>query len=264
MSIAAFVGHGSPMNTLESNRFTNAWRELGARMPRPDAIVVVSAHWFVRGVAVTAMEHPRTIHDFSGFPPELSAFNYPAPGSPAVARRVATLLAPTPVTLDETGWGLDHGTWSVLAHLVPGADLPVVQLSIDATRPAAEHVALGRRLAPLLAENVMVLGSGNIVHNLGLIDWSMPGRAFDWAGEFDRVAQRGLLSDTPTSVVDVLDHVHARSAVPTPEHFLPVVYVAAVAEAAGLRLSTVVDGGDFGSLTMTSVVTASALGEAGN
>lgn len=259
MSITAFVGHGSPMNTIESNRFTDAWRELGARIPRPHAIVVVSAHWYVKGVAVTAMQHPRTIHDFSGFPPELFAFDYPAPGSPALARRVAELLAPEPVVLDETDWGLDHGTWSVLAHLVPRADVPVVQLSIDATKPVEQHIALGRRLAPLLAENVVVLGSGNVVHNLGLIDWSMPGRVFDWAAEFDREAQRFLLSETPTSVADVLGHAHARRAVPTPEHFLPIVYVAATAEAAGLRLSTVVDGGDFGSLTMTSVVTAAPL-----
>lgn len=247
------------MNTVELNRFTDAWRELGARIPRPQAIVVVSAHWYVKGVAVTAMEHPRTIHDFSGFPPELFAFDYPAPGSPAVARRVAELLSPEPVVLDETDWGLDHGTWSVLAHLVPRADVPVVQLSIDATKPVAEHVALGRRLAPLLAEDVVVLGSGNVVHNLGLIDWSMPGRAFDWAGEFDGAARGFLLSETPTRVADVLGHAHARRAVPTPEHFLPVVYVAAVAEAAGMRLSTVVDGGDFGSLTMTSVVTTSVV-----
>lgn len=255
MSVAAFIGHGSPMNTLEANRFTNAWREFGARMPRPTAIVAVSAHWYVQGVAVTAMERPRTIHDFSGFPAELSAFQYPAPGSPTVARRVAELLAPTPVSLDENQWGLDHGTWSVLAHLAPAADIPVVQLSIDMSKSAKEHVELGRRLAPLLTENVLVLGSGNIVHNLGMIDWSKSGRAFDWAEDFDREAQHGLLSSTPTRVADVLSHVHARKAVPTPEHFLPVVYVAGAAEAAGLRLSTLVDGGDFGSLTMTSVVT---------
>lgn len=252
------------MNTIEANRFTNAWRELGARIPRPSAIVVVSAHWYVRGVAVTAMERPRTIHDFQGFPPALFTFQYPAPGSPAVARRVAELLAPVPVHLDENDWGLDHGTWSVLAHLAPGADVPVVQLSIDATKAPEDHIALGRRLAPLLAENVMVLGSGNIVHNLGLVDWAMPGRAFDWADEFDRAAQLALLSDTPTRIADVLKHPHARKAVPTPEHFLPVVYVAAAAEAAGLGLSTVVDGGDFGSLTMTSAVTAAPLGGGSN
>jgi len=264
MTVAAFIGHGSPMNTIESNRFTNAWREFGAQMSRPSAIVVVSAHWYVRGVAVTAMERPRTIHDFAGFPAELFAFQYPAPGSPAVARRVAEMLAPIPVLLDEHDWGLDHGTWSVLAHLVPAADIPVVQLSIDATKSIEEHVEIGRRLAPLLNDNVMVLGSGNIVHNLGMIDWSKPGRAYEWAEAFDREAQRALCSDTPTHVADMLSHAHASKAVPTLEHFLPVVYVAAVAETAGLRLSTLIDGGDFGSLTMTSAVTAATLGSSGN
>lgn len=260
MSLAAFVGHGSPMNTLESNRFTAAWREFGAAMPRPDAIVVVSAHWYFDGLAVTAMEHPRTIHDFYGFPPELFAFRYPAPGSPAVARRVVELLAPDDVALDGGEWGLDHGTWSVLAHIVPRADVPVVQLSIDARRTVDQHVALGRRLAPLLEENVMVLGSGNIVHNLGMIDWSKPGEAFGWAEEFDAEARRLLISDTPTRVGEMTRHPQAHKAVPTPEHFLPVVYVAAVAEASGRSLSTLVDGGDFGSLTMTSAVTTAAPG----
>ena len=260
MTVAAFIGHGSPMNTIETNRYTNAWREFGSQMSRPSAIVVVSAHWYVKGVAVTAMERPRTIHDFAGFPAELSAIQYPAPGSPAVARRVAELLAPTPVSLDVHDWGLDHGTWSVLAHVVPDADVPVVQLSIDATKSIEAHVEIGRCLAPLLNENVMLLGSGNIVHNLGMIDWSKPGRAFEWAEVFDHETQRALCSDTPTQVADMLRHVHAPKAVPTLEHFLPVVYVAAVAEAAGLRLSMLVDGGDFGSLTMTSAVTTATLG----
>lgn len=255
MSLAVFIGHGSPMNTLESNHFTRSWREFGAQAPRPEAIVAISAHWYVESVAVTAMQQPRTIHDFAGFPPELFAVRYPAPGSPEVARRVAGLLAPEQVLLDESRWGLDHGTWSVLAHVMPSADVPVVQLSIDATKSVDEHVRLARRLAPLLAENVMILGSGNIVHNLGMIDWSKNGVAFDWAEEFDSEAQRLLRSSEPTAVGSMLQHEHARRAVPTPEHFLPVVYVAAVAEEAGLSLSTFVDGGDFGSLTMTSVVT---------
>ena len=255
MSVAAFIGHGSPMNTLESNRFTRAWREFGAQLPRPSAILAISAHWYIDSVAVTAMEQPRTIHDFMGFPPELFAVQYSAPGSPDLARRVAGLLEPERVRLDEHEWGLDHGTWSVLAHVMPKADVPVVQLSIDATKSIEAHIKLGRRLAPLLDENVMILGSGNIVHNLGLIDWSKQGSAFGWATEFDAEAQQLLLSSAPTTIGSMLGHAHARRAVPTPEHFLPVVYVAAAAEAAGLKLSTVVDGGDFGSLTMTSVST---------
>jgi 4,5-DOPA dioxygenase extradiol len=264
MSVAAFIGHGSPMNTIESNRFTSAWREFGATMKLPEAIVVISAHWFVPNVSVTAMPQPRTIHDFYGFPSELFEFQYPAPGHPTLARRIAELLAPLPVQLDSDEWGLDHGTWSVLAHIVPNADIPVVQLSIDATKSAEEHVEIGRRLAPLLVENIMLLGSGNIVHNLGMIDWSMKGTAFNWARDFDAEAQRILVSDTPTNITQLLAHEHAHKAVPTLEHFLPVVYIAAAAEQAGLRLSTLVDGGDFGSLTMTSAVTASALSGSGS
>jgi 4,5-DOPA dioxygenase extradiol len=258
MSVAAFIGHGSPMNTLESNRFTRAWREFGARLPRPSAILAISAHWYIDSVAVTAMEQPRTIHDFMGFPSELFAVQYPAPGSPDLARRVAGLLELEKVRIDEQDWGLDHGTWSVLAHVMPSADVPVVQLSIDMTKSIDAHINLGRRLAPLLDENVMILGSGNIVHNLGLIDWSKQGSAFEWATEFDAEAQQLLLSSVPTSIGSLLGHAHAQRAVPTPEHFLPVVYVAAAAEAAGLALSTIVDGGDFGSLTMTSVTTPTA------
>lgn len=258
MSAAAFIGHGSPMNTIERNRFTDAWREYGAGLRRPNAIVVVSAHWYIDTVAVTAMPQPRTIHDFYGFPPELFAIRYPAPGSPEVARRVASLLSPERVHLDLDQWGLDHGAWSVLVHLVPAADVPVVQLAINSSLSMDAHIELGRRLAPLLDENIMVLGSGNIVHNLGMIDWSMQGEAFDWARDFDADARRALLSSNPTSVASLLDHVHAKKAVPTLEHFLPVVYVAAVAESAGLRLSTLVDGGDFGSLTMTSLVSTEA------
>src|SRR5689334_15245293 len=167
---AAFLGHGSPMNAIEPNRFTEAWRVFGAEMVRPRAILVVSAHWYVEGTAVTAMAQPRTIHDFGGFPRPLYEVRYPAPGSPELAARARDLLAPAPVELDR-GWGLDHGAWSLLVHLFPRADVPIVQLGLDETLTGPEHLALARRLRPLRDEGVLVLGSGNVVHNLHAYAW---------------------------------------------------------------------------------------------
>lgn len=162
---AIFFGHGNPMNALEVNAYTDSWRQIGAGLPRPRAIVSISAHWFMPGTAVTAVPAPRTIHDFGGFPPELYKVQYPAPGDPDLARRIQRNIAPTPVTLDAS-WGFDHGTWSVLRHAYPGADIPVLQLSIDETQPALYHFEIGRRLAPLRDEGILILGSGNLIHNL--------------------------------------------------------------------------------------------------
>lgn len=224
---ALFIGHGNPMNALERNADSLSWRAIAAELPRPRAILAVSAHWVTRDVAVTAMEWPETIHDFSGFPRELSEFQYPAPGDPGLAQRVADLLAPVPARRD-TDWGLDHGAWSVLAHLFPEADIPVVQLSLDGTRPPAWHFELARQLTPLWDEGVLILASGNVVHNLRRMDWDRPESAFDWAARFNGRVRRALLDGDHAALVSLAsDGEDARLAVPTPEHYLPLLYIAA-------------------------------------
>ena len=184
-----FFGHGNPMNALLDNEFSSAWRAIGASLPKPRAVLCISAHWYVAGTAVTAMPRPRTIHDFGGFPDELFAVEYPAPGEPALAERVRALLAPVAVAADRA-WGLDHGTWSVLVHVFPDADVPVVQLSIDRDREPAFHYGLGRALAPLRDDGVLVVGSGNIVHNLHAYAWGRHcPEPLDWAARFDAQAR---------------------------------------------------------------------------
>lgn len=244
-----FIGHGSPMNTLESNDFTRGWRALGRMLPRPRGLVVVSAHWYIGATAVTAMRRPRTIHDFYGFPQPLFDFEYPAPGSPELAAEVADALAPDWVGLDEDEWGLDHGTWSVLAHLYPEADIPVVQLSINASKPFAYHIALGERLSALRDRGILVLGSGNVVHNLRLVDWKQPNASADWARRFDEAAIRQM-SDDPAAIGKLAEHPDYARAVPTPDHFLPLLYIAGIAATEG-RVQEMLRGYSLGSLSMT-------------
>jgi 4,5-DOPA dioxygenase extradiol len=248
---AAFIGHGSPMNALEANRYTEAWSAFGASIPRPRAILVVSAHWYINATAVTAMANPRTIHDFYGFPPELFAVQYPAPGDPAVASEVVDVVAPDWVGLDHDSWGIDHGAWSVLVHMFPNADVPVLQLAIDATKPLEDHVALGRRLAPLRERGVLIVGSGNVVHHLGRLDFALEHDGFDWALAFDDEAQR-LMSTDPGAITSLSTHDAYGSAVPTPDHFVPLMYIAGLASDAGATADVLTKGYAYGSLSMTS------------
>jgi 4,5-DOPA dioxygenase extradiol len=248
---ALFIGHGSPMNTLERNAYTEQWRRIGKELPRPRAILCVSAHWYFGATAVTAMPRPRTIHDFYGFPEELFAFDYPAPGLPELAGEIAEVVKPHWVGADRDQWGLDHGTWSVLAHLFPEADVPVVQLSINALRPMEYHVELGAALAEMRRRGVLILGSGNIVHNLGMLRWNDPDGGEPWARRFDEAA-RAQLAEAPGDILKLMEHPDYELAVPTPDHFIPMLYLAGLAAADAVKPEMLIEGYAMGSLSMTS------------
>jgi 4,5-DOPA dioxygenase extradiol len=250
---ALFLGHGNPMNAISHNAWTVAWRRIGELLPRPRAILAISAHWYVPGTSVTIDTWPRTIHDFGGFPRELFQVQYKAPGDPELARRVQRLLAPMHVQPDES-WGLDHGTWSVLCHVYASADIPVVQLSIDEAMPASIHYEIGRRLAPLRDEGVLILGSGNLVHNLHTYAWGRhTAEPYDWASRFEAKAKALILADDcgPLIRYETLGP-DALLAVPTPEHYLPLLYILS-ARRAGDAITFPVEGVDGGSISMLAV-----------
>ncbi|WP_239072433.1 4,5-DOPA dioxygenase extradiol [Streptomyces bauhiniae] len=248
---AAFIGHGSPMNALEDNRYSTAWRAFGARVPRPRAILVVSAHWYLNATAVTVMPQPRTIHDFYGFPNELFEVQYPAPGLPGLLEEISEAVKPTWVGADTDSWGIDHGSWSVLRHAFPEADIPVVQLSINADKDLDYHFNLGAKLAALRARGVLVLGSGNVVHNLHAVDPHRPDSGFAWAQRFDDSAKEVMLRD-PAAAHRLRSHPDYSAAVPTPDHFIPLLYLAGLAAASGHETEVLVDGYTYGSLSMTA------------
>ncbi len=250
---AVFFGHGNPMNALQKNAWTSGWAALGAALPRPKAILSVSAHWYLPATAVTAIPRPRTIHDFGGFPPELYQVQYAAPGSAELAARVAQLLAPLEVAMDRS-WGLDHGTWSVLVHVYPHTDVPVVQLSIDESKPARWHYELARKLAPLRDEGALIMGSGNMVHNLHTYSWGKRSvEPYDWALRFETMARQALSAAEFAPLVDYESLGRdAMLAAPTPDHYLPLLYVLAQHQP-GERVSFPVEGFDGGSISMLAV-----------
>jgi 4,5-DOPA dioxygenase extradiol len=250
---AFFFGHGNPMNAIQPNRWTEAWRAIGAAMPRPRAIVCISAHWYLPATLVTAMERPRTIHDFGGFPRSLFEVEYPAKGDPDLFARIRTLLAPVDVAPDRT-WGLDHGTWSVLVHLFPHADIPVVQLSIDETQPAQFHYDVGRQLAPLREEGVLVMGSGNLVHNLHTYAWGRHDpEPFDWAVRFETLARDQIQRNEHLPLINYESlGPDAQRSAPTPDHYLPLLYILGMQQNDD-AVSFPVEGVDGGSVSMLTV-----------
>jgi 4,5-DOPA dioxygenase extradiol len=227
---AVFAGHGSPMYAIEPNRYTASWADLGKSLQRPDAILVISAHWVTRGVWVTAMPKPKTIHDFGGFPKGLFDIQYPAPGCPALADRIQELLD-VPLVLEENEWGIDHGAWSVLKYMYPNADVPVVQLSLDGSKSAREHYELAKQLRPLRDENILILSSGNVVHNLRTIHWQDGAEPYPWAKQFNDFFVSEMFANHHDPLIDWQDFGEAaRLSIPTPEHYWPALYTLALQE----------------------------------
>ncbi|MBT0725012.1 4,5-DOPA dioxygenase extradiol [Rosenbergiella sp. S61] len=252
---ALFLGHGNPMHAIQENRYTEVWRQLGEQLPRPKAILVISAHWVTQGTAVTAMTHPRTIHDFGQFPQALFDVQYPAAGDPQLAERVKQRLSGSNVMLDHQ-WGLDHGTWGVLVKMYPDADIPVVQLSLDAALSPEGHYQRGEQLSSLRDEGILLLASGNTVHNLSMARWGKEGGIYPWAEAFDQRVQDSLCSETGDSHHQLVDYQQlpgAQLANPTPEHFLPLLYILGAAHADD-TISVPVTGMDMGSISMTSIL----------
>lgn len=247
---ALFIGHGNPMNTLEQNGFTDAWKGFGQQLPRPKALLVISAHWYFGATAITAMPTPRTIHDFYGFPEALFDFEYPAPGDTDLAREITELVKPNWVGMDRDQWGLDHGTWSVLTHMYPKADIPVLQLSINALRPLDYHLTLAASLDALRDRGVMIIASGNVVHNLQQLQWKQQDLAYDWAERFDDAVVEQL-ARAPADILRMREHPDYDLAVPTPDHFIPLLYVAGLAAVENSTPEPLTRGYAMGSISMT-------------
>ncbi|HZV68463.1 MAG TPA: 4,5-DOPA dioxygenase extradiol [Saprospiraceae bacterium] len=250
-----FLGHGSPMNAITENEFTQGWRDIGKTIPKPNAILCISAHWETRGTFVTAMEKPKTIHDFGGFPKELFAVEYPAPGSPEYALETKNTITKTTVGLDES-WGLDHGAWSVIKHLYPAADIPVFQMSLDYYQSPQYHYELSKELSSLRNKGVLIIGSGNMVHNLGLVAWDKMNTsdfAFDWAAEASMKMKKYIGDNNHKELINYNAQGKAfQLAIPTPEHYLPLLYALALKEN-DENVSFFNDKAVAGSLTMTSI-----------
>lgn len=250
-----FIGHGSPMNGIEDNEFSQTWAKMGKEVTRPKAVIVVSAHWLTRGTHVTAMEEPKTIHDFGGFPQALFDVEYPAKGSPELAKETAKLITSTDVGLDHD-WGLDHGTWTVVRHMYPDADIPVLQLSIDYGKPAEYHYNLAKQLSTLRKKGVLIIGSGNMVHNLRMIDWrklNEPNYGFDWAIEMNDIFKYKIQGGDHKALMEYEKlSKSAKLAIPTPDHYYPLMYILGLQDNKD-ELSFFNDKLVGGSLNMTSV-----------
>ncbi len=250
---AIFFGHGNPMNAIQQNSYTEAWSAIGKRIGKPKAILAISAHWYVPMAGVTISTSPRTIHDFGGFPEELFRIRYPAPGEPSLAARVRQMLAPIPV-VEDSHWGLDHGTWSVLCHVYPEADVPIVQLSIDERQSPSFHMEVGKRLAPLRDEGVLIVGSGNLVHNLHAYAWGRHAQEpYDWAVRFEQQVREMLIAGEKESLVNYEQLGRdALLSIPTPDHYLPLLYVLGTRQE-NERAAFPVEGVDGGSISMLAV-----------
>ncbi|QIQ22465.1 4,5-DOPA-extradiol-dioxygenase [Zophobihabitans entericus] len=249
---ALFIGHGSPMNAVENNSVTAAWKKQIESFPKPKAILVISAHWYVKATAVTSSEHPKTIHDFYGFPPELFAIQYPAPGSQELVKSIKEHLSPEITVLsDNEQWGIDHGAWSVLVHLYPEADIPVVQLSIDSSKPIEYHYELGKKLNYLREQGVLILGSGNVVHNLRMIIWNENALPHPWAIEFNSYIKDAIVNDKLGNVLNYKTHSAAKYAVPTEDHFLPLIYILGCKNESD-KIEVFAEEFSLGALSMTS------------
>ena len=248
-----FIGHGSPMNGIENNAFSDSWKALGVEMRKPKAVIVISAHWFTRGTRITTMDAPPTIHDFGGFPKALFDVQYPAPGSPTLARETIAMVHSAKVEPDHD-WGLDHGAWTVVRHMYPDASIPVIQLSIDYTKPAAYHYDLARQLSELRKKGVLLLASGNMVHNLRIMNWNLPENGYDWAIESNEKFKRYLLDGNHRALIEYENLGDAvRMAVPTPEHYLPLIYAIGLQEKSD-SITVFNDQTLMGSISMTSVL----------